>query len=329
MIYAGIAVGCGGHKTKALSGLSRLHPSQSHPSLHDMSRPYAPPFETFVAPARVRPQLWRLIIGILVCAAMILFGSFGLLLGLGNLLGQSRAWVFEVMSGETVTHIHLILFSFLAMAAGPIIVAWYLHKRSAASLFGRGAWVIHDFTYAVMICAPLLGLNLALWSFFYDAVPNLSLSLWLMALPLSLIGLFIQTGAEELLFRGYLQQQLAARFRSPVIWCLFPSLLFGFVHYDETLPAQTIALVIAATGVFGLAAADLTARTGSIGAAWGFHFANNIAALTLVSLQGSLNAISLYVTPYTDKDADLFPLFVLEMLTTVVIWLILRRMLSR
>ncbi len=322
-------MGCAGHKTKARRCLYRLHRCKSRPSLDGMSRSFAPPFESFVAPARVRPQLWRLMIGLLVCAGMILFGSFGLLLGVGNLLGQPRAWVFEVMGGETVAHTHLILFSFIAMAAGPVLAAWYLHKRSAASLFGRGSWVIHDFAYAVLICAPLLGLNLLIWSLFYDAVPNLNLSLWWMALPLSLIGLFIQTGAEELLFRGYLQQQLAARFRSPLIWCLFPSLLFGLVHYDETLPGQTIWLVIAATGLFGLAAADLTARTGSIGAAWGFHFANNIAALTLVSLQGSLNAISLFVTPYTDKDADLFSLFVSDMLTTVVIWLILRRMLSR
>jgi len=110
---------------------------------------------------------------------------------------------------------------------------------------------------------------------------------------------------------------------------VFPSLLFGLVHYDKTLPTQTIGLVIAATGVFGLAAADLTARTGSLGAAWGFHFANNIAALALLSFQGSLNAISLYVTPYTDKATGLLPLFVCDMATTAVIWLILRRMLSR
>ena len=33
--------------------------------------------------------------------------------------------------------------------------------------------------------------------------------------------------AEELAFRGYLMQALAARFRSPLVWWLLPALLFG------------------------------------------------------------------------------------------------------
>ena len=43
---------------------------------------------------------------------------------------------------------------------------------------------------------------------------NLSLGQQLPWLPAALLGMVIQTGTEELIFRGYLQQSLAARFRS-------------------------------------------------------------------------------------------------------------------
>ncbi len=50
----------------------------------------------------------------------------------------------------------------------------------------------------------------------------------------------IQTGAEELVFRGYLQQQLAARFASPLIWMVLPALIFGAVHYDPATAGPNV-----------------------------------------------------------------------------------------
>ncbi len=48
-------------------------------------------------------------------------------------------------------------------------------------------------------------------------------ALVLLALPL---GMTILIGYwEELVFRGYLQSQLAARFRSPLVWIVLPSLM--------------------------------------------------------------------------------------------------------
>jgi DNA-directed RNA polymerase subunit RPC12/RpoP len=48
------------------------------------------------------------------------------------------------------------------------------------------------------------------------------------------VGVLIQTGAEEVLFRGYLQQQLAARFASPIAWMVLPSAIFAL----PALPAR-------------------------------------------------------------------------------------------
>jgi membrane protease YdiL (CAAX protease family) len=150
-----------------------------------------------------------------------------------------------------------------------------------------------------------------------------------MLLPLALLGVAVQTGAEELVFRGYLQQQLAARFRSPLIWMLVPSLAFGAAHYDPATSGGNLWLIVLATGAFGLAAADLTARSGSLGAAWGFHFANNVAALLVIAVKGTIPGLALFTTPYDATDPVMRGLVVIDIVTLAVAWLLVRRALSR
>ena len=97
---------------------------------------------------------------------------------------------------------------------------------------------------------------------------NMAVSTWLLWLPVALVAVVLQTGAEELLFRGYLQSQLAARFRSQAIWLLIPSILFGFAHFGPGLPLNAALGYVVFATLFGLMAADLTSRTGTIGDHW-------------------------------------------------------------
>ena len=161
-------------------------------------------------------------------------------------------------------------------------------------------------------------------------VPNLDVATWAKWLPLALVLLVAQTGAEELFFRGYLQSQLAARFRHAAIWLLVPAALFGLAHYLPGYAPTRATFLVLATALFGLIAGDLTARTGSIGAAWAFHFANNVAALLLVATKGSLTGLGLFVTndPLAAQLA-LPRLLVLDIVALVIVWLAIRRVLAR
>jgi len=146
----------------------------------------------------------------------------------------------------------------------------------------------------------------------------------------ALVALAIQTGAEELVFRGYLQQQLAARFASPVVWALLPSVGFGMLHYDPATLGANAWLVVGATGLFGLIAADLTARSGTLGMAWGLHFANNFVALALIAPLGDLSGLALFRVPFAMDDTGLMRLalaFDVAMLCTV--WALARVWLAR
>jgi membrane protease YdiL (CAAX protease family) len=112
-----------------------------------------------------------------------------------------------------------------------------------------------------------------------------------------LVGVLIQTGAEEVLFRGYLQQQLAARFSSPMIWMVLPSALFAALHYQPEVMGDNTWLMMGAVFVFALLAADLTAVTGTIGAAWAMHFVNNALAILVMATDGPLSGLALYIAP--------------------------------
>ena len=292
----------------------------------------SPQFQTYIAPARSRPQIWRLLLGILLCLAVYIAWVAGMLAALWALTGSGgfRGWADTILQGRTAYGTQILLLTFLGMALGPMLAARLLHRRNAGSLFGRGAVVVRDFVIAAGLVALVFGVATALWLLSYDAVPNLDWKVWLTLLPLSLLGLLIQTGAEELVFRGYLQQQLAVRFRSPVLWMVLPSLLFGAVHYDPETAAANVWLMMAAAAAFGLVAADLTAVTGSLGAAWGFHFANNVAAILIVSLDGTLSGLSLFKTPYGADDAQMLPrLIAIDLLVLTFTWALVRRALRR
>jgi uncharacterized membrane protein len=77
--------------------------------------------------------------------------------------------------------------------------------------------------------------------------------------------------------------------------------------------------------VFALCAADLTARTGTIGAAWGFHFANNAVAILFLALEGPLSGLALYTLPMDSVPAaELRPMLVTGIGVTLAIWLAIR-----
>ena len=82
-----------------------------------------------------------------------------------------------------------------------------------------------------------------------------------------------------------------------------PSLLFGAAHYLNGFgPADAVLYALWAT-LLGLACADLTARTGNIGAAIGLHLSNNLFAFLIVGEKGTPSSgLVLFLYPATDHS---------------------------
>lgn len=285
------------------------------------------PHQAFVAPARPRTELWRTALGIVLIGA-IYVGLMILFVALvrshyGGLIGA--AIYASMIRGISAGSMILLLLSFLALAIAVLAVTRGLHGRRVASLFGPPGKAAHDF---LRVAAVLIALNLVLLPFAMSAdtlTRHLDLRTFLFCLPFALVGLLVQTGAEELVFRGYLQQQLGARFRTPWVWLVLPQALFAWAHYAPEVYGSTAPAIFVWAALFGLFAADLTARSGSLGAAMGFHFANNLAAFLLVGIDGDMNGLALWSlgVDLTDPEA-VWPLLQVDFLTMTVAWLLAR-----
>lgn len=287
--------------------------------------PIPGPLARFIAPAGARAEIWRTGLGlglIAVCYWGLTMGVIGLI-GLWIGAPQLAMLLAAMMQGTTPAGLVAVLATFAPLVLGVLAVTRFLHRRPIASLFGPGAG--RDFAR----CLPPLLILLALVTPFAALDPHFArstpLAVLLVWLPLALPLLFVQIASEELLFRSYLLQQMAARFRSRLAWMLLPAALFGALHYAPSENGEAALLyALWATG-FGILSADLVARSGNLGPSLAFHFANNISAMFLVGLYGQLDGLSLYTLVLNTTDpAAMAPYFALDTLSMLVFWLAIR-----
>lgn len=292
--------------------------------------PYAP-LRAFAAPAQGTASLPRTAAGLALTIAVSIALMQVLYRGLERFLSLDGydAAITAMNSGET--GILTVLFSFVTLLIGIMAAADIVHKRSPLTLIGPRRAARAQFRHVVL---ALLALNVALWLLPPYGSDDLAMQVtpmreWLGWVPLALLALLIQTGTEEVLFRGYLLQQLAARFSHPAAWMVGQSAFFAALHYDPAYGAGAIWIVGGAM-LFGLAASDLTARTGTLGPAIALHFINNISAILIVSADETLNALALFKieVDFTDP-AQLLPLMAYDAGLVLCSWLAARIALRR
>lgn len=257
-------------------------------------------FDTYVAPARATNQLWRLALGILVLAVLY-FLTISLFVAGWTAAYQDRD-VAKLLS-ESPKFTFLFLLTFAAVTGAIALNLKLIHKRKFRTILGpegRLNWAQFRLAlviFLIVMVGSFVFLPLEQFLFPDDSVwPRLNTPFtnWIFLLPLIVLGLLVQTSAEEILFRGYILQQLGSRFRSPLIWAVFPSLVFGVLHFDGETYGINAYFVVLNTALVGIIAALVTAQTGNLAAAIGLHFANNFLALGLVGMEGQLDAMSLF-----------------------------------
>ncbi|KUJ81073.1 CPBP family intramembrane glutamic endopeptidase [Ruegeria profundi] len=286
--------------------------------------------EQLVRDARARPELWRLAVGLAVVVVLYVALNSILFAAIGNMLQPSQAETLLRGSSSLATLVLLLSFGFLTLGVG--LAARQMQKRSLIGILGPRDLCLQQF-WRVLRALVILGLVLMALPPYGMGEPltqNLSFSKWLLLLPLSLFAVLIQTSAEEILFRGYLQQSLAARFRSPVIWIGVPSVLFAAGHYAPGVSGENALLVALWACIFGVLAADLTARAGTLGPAIAMHFLNNTVALVFISLPETLSGLALYLLPYDMSGTGMLRQWLLvDFVVMIVSWLTARLALRR
>lgn len=277
----------------------------------------APHFEAYIAPARRRPAFWRILVGLLLILLCFIGWQVILLVAitLPKLLragGDTTAvndFLNSVMTLSTPTGVFIALAAFAGTWGGVALAAWALHKRGFRTLFaapGRPLFRGFGTGIAVALAATVLSAVIS-WPTGADPVRStITIAEWLPLVAILLPLVLIQTGAEELVFRGYLLQQLAARWSHPLIWGVLPSFLFGAMHWwnvDEGWLAS--ALYVTTTACFGFAAAAMVWKSGSLAPAFGFHAMNNLLGFSIFGIEDSYDGLSLFIVPKGDLATGL------------------------
>lgn len=287
-------------------------------------------FAAYVEAARNgKNALWRIVLAVAIIVVVWVAASVVIIFaGAAIILARAEYWPFGV--DEMVE-----AFDYKALLADPIGVTAFLlsvaslwagvwlalkivHRRSIRDLFGverRLYWP--DFARSTIVTL-VVGAVMAPLALLIDPTVmrgSLSLSNWLAAMPLLLVALFLQTSAEEIAFRGYLQQVFAARFAMPLVWLVLPAVLFTLLHWqDEASTAMNLAglFIILA---FSLSMSWLLVASGNLAAAMGAHFGNNIGALMIMSYYPEFGAAALFtgrsaIDPgWTPTQAVIFGLY--------------------
>ncbi|WP_412505608.1 type II CAAX prenyl endopeptidase Rce1 family protein [Roseovarius sp. SYSU LYC5161] len=263
--------------------------------------------ETLVAAARGRCGLFHLVGGLALTLTLFMvlsittssFHQWFLTAEEWNDLSR------ELATASTPRGVLLNLYYFGLLVIALSATLRIVHDRSLRTLigplpvamrqFGR-AFVALVLLYLMATVIPT-GQTLSLQA-------NLAFGTWLLLLLPALLGLLIQTTAEELLFRGYIQSQLAARFANPAIWILLPAAGFAVLHHDASFGPTNSWLIVFWAAAFGIAAADLTARAGTLGPAVALHLVNNFSAILIAAPQESFDGLALYTFPFSLGETD-------------------------
>jgi len=269
------------------------------------------PLDIYVAPATERRGLWRLFVGLVIIIAGWL---------LWTVLVMSAFVLYKLAAGLAVTEALTALKDFVESASPASVIfqlstfagvwpaVWLavrlLHGQSFGSLLSperRMRW--GDFLGGVGLALGFWVITLTLGIVAVGAPERsaLPLATWALTLAPLALAVFFQASAEELVFRGYILQQLAARWASPLVWAALPAFLFGLAHYANGSQSGIGVHYVLVTLAFGLTAAALVWRTGSLAAAMGLHTGMNMLSLSGVGLKGLIEGNQLFL--YDDAGA--------------------------
>jgi membrane protease YdiL (CAAX protease family) len=267
------------------------------------------PFDRYVNRARGgRLGLWRLAGGIVLIIGIAMLSQIVVSWALATLtlveeattsgnLAIGQAWTIAVDALGTWAGSLLRIASLGAIWIGVWLAVAGLQRRPLTTVLGADRRLSRTHFARGLLAALVMGLAGEIALYIID--PSLHRSQvaigdWLSWLAPFALALLLQSSAEEVLFRGYLVQSLAARFHNPWIWAFLPTVVFALLHWDPRASGIMNAAILVSVGSFGVAASLVTYLTGDLGTAMGIHLGNNLFALLIVSHQRLFNMPALF-----------------------------------
>ena len=153
-------------------------------------------------------------------------------------------------------------------------------------------------------------------------VLNFSFEKFIPLLIISVVLIPFQTTFEEVMFRGYLAQGVAAWTGSRVWVVLIPAFLFGMMHiFNPEIKEYGFWITMPQYMIFGLVFGLITVLDDGIEIGMGAHAANNIFLSVFVTFKASaLETPALFEQKELDPVKDLISLFVISILFVAILY---------
>src|SRR5699024_10582214 len=214
--------------------------------------------------------------------------------------------------------IFFMLLSFVVGFGGIYIVIKYSHNRNLKSLIytrKKMDWKRFFFSFGLMAVLIIISTVFAYYNNPEDFEIQFQLLPFLILLLISLLLIPIQVAFEEILFRGYLLQGFGVIFKNNWVPWILTSVFFGLMHGSNPEVAElgkTLLIYYIGTGLFlGI----LTLMDDGIELALGFHTANNLIQILLITSDYSIFQSASILKEITKPDNAwqeiVFPLLVI------------------
>ncbi len=151
---------------------------------------------------------------------------------------------------------------------------------------------------------------------------NFSIEKFIPLVIISIVLIPFQTTLEEVMFRGYLAQGVAAWTRNRLLVVLIPAILFGMMHvFNPEIEEYGFWITMPQYIIFGLVFGLITIFDDGIEIAMGAHAANNIFLSVFVTFKASaLQTPALFVQKELDPVKDLISLIVISLLFVFILY---------
>lgn len=228
--------------------------------------------------ARGQNAGWRYLLAlVLACVFAVVVGVLAsVAIQSGNLLPHD--WITAAQDpGQPITFFLFNGIVFGLLVLGLAVSVFWIQQKRPADLLGWWSWRLFGLGAAIWLLAlsiaALIDFAIAPGGFHLTASPATAR----LALA-ALVGLAMQTFAEEYIFRGHITQGLILAIRKPLPVALLSGFIFGAVHVPNGWPQA------ASATVFGVLLALVAIRTRGISFTFGLHLVNNVfGAVVLVS----------------------------------------------
>ncbi len=268
-----------------------------------MTLPTYPPSHYLQWARRGKPGFFRYLAGaLLVLAISLFFGQIFSVVGALLIASQSVA----------ATIVKTTFFGFIVSFLLIPLIPALLNKRPwwSIAMPARTFEVTNLALGAGIAIVTMVALNAITYLLEPDAYhfEGLDPGSWIPMLLIAAVAFFVQASTEEMVYRGYVAQFVAAFTRSPLLILCVPAFIFALPHFGNVAGSSGIVGLLPYV-VMGLTYGLLAWRSGSLWLGAGVHLANNwfitmfvgnaaesIPKVSLFTTHGSSSAVELVVS---------------------------------